>query len=200
MIAHVRQEDPYGCVIACCAMVRGVSYADVAEVLGPPGRGYTRDVWQEHLARHGFATQFLYRVDQIAREERTPWPLSPWADVHLCSVDAGRGTGSHLVVLLGDGTVLDPASDAPRRLSDYGGISYMAAVHQVGGFPGRPQADPPAQRGTMILAVLRDLAGAWGLDFEAATRALPPDTRAFVEAQLPFLPPPMPSASSGPDA
>ncbi|MEW6626892.1 MAG: hypothetical protein AB1431_08905 [Pseudomonadota bacterium] len=135
MIMHVPQLEQYGCAIACCAMIRGVSYEEAAETFGPPGRGLTHDVWGEYLARHGFAVQHLYRYDQIANGPRSPWPLSPWAPAHICAVDAGHGIGSHLIVLLADGAVLDPATDAPRCLSDYGRISFMAGIFRVGAHP-----------------------------------------------------------------
>lgn len=138
MVTHVRQPEPYGCAVACCAMVRAVSYEETAEVFGPPGRGFTHMVWQDYLARYGFATQILYQFDQLSRRKRDPWPLNPWADLHLCSVDAGHGIGSHLVLLLRNGTVLDPATDAPRSLSDYASVAYMAGVFRVGALPFAP--------------------------------------------------------------
>ena len=138
MVTHVRQDDRYGCVVACCAMVSETSYADVAADLGAPGRGFTRDTWMEYLARRGFAVQFHYRYDCIAGKTRDPWPLAPWADLHLCSVDAGHGDGSHVVVMRADGSVLDPVTDSPRRLSDYAAVAYMAAVYRVEPAPANP--------------------------------------------------------------
>lgn len=131
----VRQKETYGCVTACIAMVRGCSYEEVAADLGPPDRGFTHDVWQAYLNEYGFATQLVYRHDCVARQNRSPWPIAPWANMHLCSVDAGRGMGSHLVLVLHDGAVLDPARDAPARMEDYSGYAYMAAVFPVGCAP-----------------------------------------------------------------
>ena len=132
----VQQEDPNGCVVACCAMVRGVPYAEVAREFGPVGRGFSHFHWQEYLARYGFASQLFFRHDSLAKADRKPWPPKLWADLHLCTVNAGRGEGSHLVVVLRDGTVLDPARETHAMLSDYGKPpSYMAAVYQVGSAP-----------------------------------------------------------------
>ncbi|MRI57769.1 hypothetical protein D8770_28315 [Methylobacterium sp. DB1607] len=147
MREHIRQNDRYGCVVACCAIVRGVPYAEVATDLGPPGRGFTHDTWMEYLARHGFAFQFHYQYDCISGKVRDPWPLSPWADLHICSVDAGHGPGSHAVVMLCDGTVLDPAADAPRRLNDYASVAYMAAVYAVGPLVTHTTGHPLASSG-----------------------------------------------------
>lgn len=217
MIAHVRQEEAFGCAIACCAMVRGVSYAEVRATLGAPGRGFTRDVWHEYLARHGFAIQHLYRIDQLARSEREVWPLAPWADVHLCSVDAGHGMGSHLVVLLRDGTVLDPATEVARRLADYTDVAYMAAVYAVG--VGSRQ-DWIQQAGLTAdeVRTLQGLTAAWSAflrlpqdhpdevsEFRRGLHILQdqvlarPTRRASAEPRS-AAPPSMPPASTGPDA
>lgn len=113
-------------------MIRGVPYDEVSRDLGPPERGFTYQTWQEYLGRFGFAFQFHYQYDCLAKGKREPWPLAPWADLHICSVDAGQGVGSHAVVVLRDGTVLDPATDVPRRLTDYPSMAYMAAIYPVG--------------------------------------------------------------------
>jgi hypothetical protein len=217
MIAHVRQQEPYGCAIACCAMIRGVSYAEVRAVFGSPERGFTHDAWHEYLARHGFATQHLYRVDQLARAEREPWPLAPWADVHLCAVDAGHGMGSHLVVLLRDGTVLDPATDAARCLGDYPKVSYMAAVYAVGSASIRDWVQRAGLTADEV-AALQGLTAAWSAflrlpqdhpdevsEFRRGLHILQdqvlarPTRRASTEPRS-TASPPMPPASSGPDA
>lgn len=218
MIAHVRQEEAYGCAIACCAMVRGVSYAEVAATFGSPDRGFTHDVWQEYLARHGFALQHLYRVDQLTRASRKTWPLPPWADLHVCSVDAGRGFGSHLVVLLGDGTVLDPATDAARRLDDYAGVAFMVAVYNVGAGSMLVTMRTAGLRADEA-AVVHALTGAWSAflrlpedhpddlsEFRRGVHILQdqvlarPARRALAAPSLSLHAPPTPPASPGPDA
>lgn len=131
----VRQEDFCGCVIACMAMVLGRSYESIKGEVGDPGNGFAYVTWKEYLGRHGYAVQMFFRYDPLTRSERVGWPLKPWTDVHFCAVDGGYGAGSHLVVLLRDGRVLDPMSDEPRMLSDYSGISYMAGLYKVGETP-----------------------------------------------------------------
>lgn len=130
-IAHVRQEDRYGCVLASIAMVLGRSYADVRAELGDPDRGHTKDFWREYLARKGYAIQFFYRYDCVGKSEREHWPMQPWADLHICCVDAGHGDGTHVVVMLRDGTVFDPTRGTPSRLSDYPSVAYMAAIYSL---------------------------------------------------------------------
>ena len=138
MIKHVRQDDRYGCVVACLAMVLDRSYSAIRHQLGSPGNGFTHNVWQRFLAERGFGVQHFYRFGSAV------WPLAPWADLHICSVDAGHGDGTHVVVMLGDGTVLDPIDDRPRRLTDYPSVAYIAGIHKVGAAPAelRPEAVP----------------------------------------------------------
>jgi len=138
-IRHVAQEHPYGCVVACFAMVTGLTYAESARELGfdPSGHGLTLFVWQEALARHGFAVQFLFQRKQT--ESNTPrrscWPIAPWAPAHFVQVR------DHSIVMLRDGSILDPAihlqSCAGRRLSDYSAdaISQIAGIFPVGSSP-----------------------------------------------------------------
>jgi hypothetical protein len=129
--ALIRQADRYGCAIACTAMVTGLSYETVRDDWGGAGTGHGFLTWSTYLANRGYATQHLWKHNSERKADRDPWPLEPWADIHLCAVDAGFGQGSHLVVLLRDGTVLDPATDEPRRLSDYKTILHMTAVISV---------------------------------------------------------------------
>lgn len=134
-IQLVRQEDHSGCAIACAAMLTGTTYAYARGLFGNPGNGFGHFRWQEFLARHGCAVQMMYRFDALTQEPRSPWPLQPWAPAHIVAVDAGRGAGSHVVVLLADGTVLDPLLDEPRAFEAYSGIEYMAGVFRVASSP-----------------------------------------------------------------
>lgn len=70
-----------------------------------------------YLLKHGYAWQLAYRCGPPGNTFREVWPPAPWADVHICEVRVAAGY--HSVVLLRDGTVLDPACDAPRRLANY---------------------------------------------------------------------------------
>ncbi len=130
----VRQEDRFGCAVACVAMVLGRPYAAVRAALGEVGRGSTHDVWGELLIRESYALQHLYRVDQVARGPRPAWPLAPWAPMHLCAVDAG-GPGALLVIMLANGAVMDPATSTLGRLSDYRSVISMTGLYRVDAAP-----------------------------------------------------------------
>ena len=129
---HVLQQDRVGCVIACLAMVLNTTYDEVRKDLGvPKNGGFTHYVWQEYLSMNGYAYQFYFRYNPITNTEHKDWPMMPWADVHFCSVDAGKGDGSHLVVMLKDGTVYDPISPNTKKLSDYFSVGYMAGLYKI---------------------------------------------------------------------
>lgn len=136
-IRHVRQEDPSGCVVASLAMVTGRTYAEVKRYFEGMSfdekGGITHTDAQQYLSDTGFAGALKYRfmprfarVDCPNREFRAPWP-EPFAPAHLIGINSGR----HCVVLLPDGTVLDPLHEAPRRLEDCGEVAYVLGVFDV---------------------------------------------------------------------
>jgi hypothetical protein len=128
----VRQAQPFGCTAACLAMILGCSYSEAAAKLASDptifdtqGGGY--HVMESQLVEHGFAVSRKWRVFQPGNQQRDPWPCAPFADLHWCEVIAGP-RGGHAVLMLGDGTVLDPMSDEQKRLSDYAEVNFVAAV------------------------------------------------------------------------
>jgi len=137
-VNYVKQEHLNGCVVASLAMVLGKSYTEVHDEIAPlvwwydyelaknefkdneerteacwkkgidfSERGITLDDAYRWLGERGWASQLRYKVypfDWKARRE--DWPPKPWAPIHLCSVQATRG--SHAIVMLRDGSLLDP--------------------------------------------------------------------------------------------
>jgi hypothetical protein len=142
-IRHVRQAHSYGCVIASLAMVSGLTYDEVAAQYPwfDDERGVCLDtVGFDFLWRHGFALQLVYpfrpgppiRGDgEEARRVRArdPWPPLPWAQAHLCQVEMPGG--SHCVVMLADGSVLDPLTDERKRLADYSRVNNVRGLFDV---------------------------------------------------------------------
>jgi hypothetical protein len=125
----VPQEDSRGCCVACIAMVTGKTYQEVKAwfEMDFNDRGTSQHGIEEYLVEHGYtwARKTLYRHNN---QQRTPWPPEPFADVHICEV---AGTSSHAVVLLRDGTVLDPLTPEPKRLTDYEKVYYVAAITRL---------------------------------------------------------------------
>lgn len=141
-IRLVRQKHAYGCVIASLAMIAGLDYdtvaADYTWISENDGCDLNT-VGFDFLWRHGFACQPVYPyrpgppirgdADESRRiRARHPWPPEPWAEAHLCEVLTSM---SHCVVMLADGTVLDPLTDQPRRLTDYARVHNVRGIFDV---------------------------------------------------------------------
>jgi hypothetical protein len=147
-IRWVRQEHKCGCAIASLAMVTGLSYQYVHSYLNTRVGRFVESKWvigldaEEHgvgimfdgwsfLRDHGYAIQHRWRAPYTTAYHcppHDPWPCEPWADVHIATVLTSQ---AHAVVLLRDGTVLDPMTPEPRRLSNYGKVETIAAVYRV---------------------------------------------------------------------
>lgn len=131
-IRHVRQKHSLGCGHACLAMLAGVSYDEIVSCLGDPDltHGTHTDAIDAWLCENGYAISRIYRF-KSGRIERKPWPVSPWAEVHIAQVAIPGG--SHFVILLHDGTVLDPNKVEPTTLEDpgYEGVNHIAGVFKV---------------------------------------------------------------------
>lgn len=134
MTVHwVAQEDSRGCTLAALAMVMGRTYADVkAEILAEhperdfSERGINYMDGDQLLAHWGYATARLFRY--YVSHHREVWPPAPFAEVHMCEVECSPTSAGHSVVMLADGTVLDPLTPETRRLTDYHKVNSVAAV------------------------------------------------------------------------
>jgi hypothetical protein len=122
MIQLVRQRETFDCLVACFSMVTGEPYESVRAVVKEDltSRPPQSDVLVEWAKSKGY--ELLWRMP----EDLTDWPRPPFCDFHICSVLKYKGIAwSHGVVLLRDGTVLDPDCDTPKRLSDYFFVNWM---------------------------------------------------------------------------
>lgn len=128
----VPQEDANGCGPACLAMVTGVTYREARDwfrcrawqnaqkdgrVLNDAEKeavephdfarlGITHFGIEHYLSEHGFAYARMFTTRR-PDEPREPWPPAPIAAAHICAFQ--MTTGTHYVVWLRDGRVLDPA-------------------------------------------------------------------------------------------
>lgn len=112
----IRQREANDCGIAVCAMIAGLPYEvareDFPQYDGSRGLG-TVEV-ETYLSRLGYFWKRTY----VPLYEGGPWPPEPFAPIHVAFVGQPSGNG-HIVVMLEDGTVLDPLSDKPKRLADW---------------------------------------------------------------------------------
>jgi hypothetical protein len=138
-VRWVHQEEPYGCGCAAVAMATGMTYAEVRALI--PGKDFATggmccQDYEQLLACMGYATAKLWKCRQhLGHNYQTEdWPPAPFADVHICEVYVKGGTrGSHMVVMLADGTILDPVSPEPRTYADYERIVAVMAVVPIRG-------------------------------------------------------------------
>lgn len=128
----VKQEDPNGCWIACCAMISGKTYDEVKSMVKP-------ELIERESTGVGFYTTFQLLTDlgyacamkckgYAPPKERTEWPPQPFGDVHICEVQVKSAPLCHLIVILKDGTILDPATTENRTFADYERVHWLAAV------------------------------------------------------------------------
>jgi hypothetical protein len=136
---RVQQEDDNGCWVACMAMITGKTYA---QVKSETGHLYERGghIWatDQYLGQNGFAVARFWKHNQLKghgtgtawiNDKAKPWPLLPFAPIHICLVHTP--TGGHLIVMLNDGTVLDPAKHGRGRLADYTTVEKIAGIWKV---------------------------------------------------------------------
>ena len=134
-IRHVHQPDNHSCVVACLAMVTGLSFAAVRRELGRhvcPSCGVTDKVFYAFLANHGYAVQRIARKNAYRTGKRHPWPPVPFADVHVASVKTtGYQKAAHAVVWFRDGRVFDPELRAPVTIEIYAKVIDVVGIHRV---------------------------------------------------------------------
>jgi hypothetical protein len=135
-VSRVQQEQRCGCTVAAVAMVVGKTYRDV---LAYTTRDFDNDGaqledWFDYLFDHGFCFHRVYRVTHLqgTNKPREVWPPLPFAPLHLCSVMADKG--SHAVVMLDDGSVLDPAREGRYTLSGYAATSLVLGLFRRDGY------------------------------------------------------------------
>lgn len=123
MIARVAQEHAWGCEIACAAMVLGVSYAAVVADLSDEQRallvaGKPPDFeLVNYLRSHGLTVTMHWPIAPVRVDP--DWRLQPQAERSIF-LTSPRGVidpaGLHAIVVLRDGTVIDPNTTSPQPL------------------------------------------------------------------------------------
>ena len=121
-VGYEGEEDQ----IAVLAMLKGQNYDSTAANLSP-----TWD-FEEELLKAGYAMTSMYRHRPDDMALRDEWPPAPFAGVHVCTVKSNKDSPMrHRVIMLADGTVLDPMTDQPMRLEYYEDVDSVAAVGRI---------------------------------------------------------------------
>lgn len=126
----VKQEDVNGCVVAAIAMIVNKSYAEVKSELHPKNLStgaYTSFEAESYLYEHGYRLVKKWKHVCFSSTDREQWPIEPFAPIHYVSIR--NGDKAHAVVMLADGSVLDPFADsAPRKITDYEEVCEIIGV------------------------------------------------------------------------
>lgn len=126
----ILQKHAHGCCAAALAMVTGQTYDEVAAAYTEDlsMRGLSQFHMEHYLVEHGYcwAKKTLYDPNN---KKRAAWPPAPFGNIHICEV--AMSGGSHAVVMLADGMVLDPMTTEVKRLTDYEEVYYAAAVRKL---------------------------------------------------------------------
>jgi hypothetical protein len=129
-VRWVGQVERNSCAIACLAMLLGVDYAEARSRIPTfdPAVGTALSDVLRVLGENGWAYVEKWSDYSPAARPRPRWPLPPFAPVHICAV---RTPGWHAVVMMRDGTVLDPLHPAPRRLDTYVDVLQITGLWRI---------------------------------------------------------------------
>lgn len=131
-LRHVLQEDPYGCGVACAAMIAGVTYREARAVFVQVCSTGERRISLEGILdvqMDALLTELGYAVARFwrgARNVRPEWPPPLTAGVYL--LQESRPSGGHFSILLNDGTLLDPAVPECAREVDWAFVYSVTAI------------------------------------------------------------------------
>lgn len=135
---YVAQPNGYGCAIACCAMILGKSYEAMEQWFLDAGcsrkrleQGVWDGMYHSAMAQHGFSYVQHYHCEAISQVKRSGWPLAPFAPVHIVTTHVAAGY--HAIVMLADGSVLDPFKRERTTLAhpDYREVSSVTGFYPI---------------------------------------------------------------------
>jgi hypothetical protein len=138
IVSYVAQPNGYGCAIACMAMITARTYDEMESWLVEHGLARSRmvnglhsEMWTQVLGDLGFANRRMWQTDTLTNVRRLAWPPVPFATVHIAATRVGEG--SHAVVVLADGAVLDPYKRERTTLThtDYLEVSSVTGFYPV---------------------------------------------------------------------
>ena len=136
---HVRQEDAGGCGAATLAMIAGTTYTEAKDeidtlpwwkfgndepTLGPVDWSDGGGMSSYHLDRCLYAHGFFKQTHYAAWGHDLTVPFAPvhWAMVQQPS------NNHHFVVVLADGTVLDPMQDGRHTLGEWSRVLQVCGL------------------------------------------------------------------------
>lgn len=148
-IRWVPQADAKGCGAAVIAMLTNRAYGDVCRQIDSEiGHGRSTTDWNAHGITEVTIDRYLWDAGYFMQERRQGqyapdtlnehvviggppiaggWPPPPWADLHYAKVKQASNN-YHFVVMLRDGTVLDPMTSERKRLTDWPDVLLVVGL------------------------------------------------------------------------
>lgn len=133
MITRVNKRKENDCAICCLAMITGYTYELVeSELSDRIFNGLSLAIADQYLAERGYAVSRLFRLKSSGTEFQSRWPVLPFADLHWCVVQVYQeSTIKHSVLMLKDGTVIDPHDNEKLSLYDYYKVYSIAGIYRI---------------------------------------------------------------------
>lgn len=135
-LAYIKQRTAWDCGIAALAMACRLPYDRVAADLLPDAteeKGVNDTLVKDWLCRNDWAWQEVTRNlwKRNSFHPVHPWPPSPFANTHICFVEATCGW--HYCALDFDGRVYDPHSEDRHSLDhpDYKRVSSVIGLFKI---------------------------------------------------------------------
>jgi hypothetical protein len=132
----IRQCNSYDCGIACLSIITGNDYDQIIDWFRPVDfgkNGISHHGMDAYLVEHGYSIGRKFKYFGVfEKPPREKWPCEPFAEIHLCEVKVYENAPiNHFVVMLRDGTVLDPLSDETKSLKYYHKIHNIAGIYKI---------------------------------------------------------------------
>lgn len=123
---YVKQEDKFGCTVACMAMILDKTYQDIAYNFPAVNekQGLCSMHYESFLFEHGYICYTLYPTIGWSQKKRENWPVEPFAPIHIVSVITNVNT-SHAVIMDEVGRVYDPYKEGVFSLNDFSKINSI---------------------------------------------------------------------------
>jgi hypothetical protein len=136
-VKYVKATLTNSCVPACLAMVTGKTFnrviKEIHEYWENEGRyeGVDDSIVDQYLSKNGFAIQRVPHEYEPNKLLIKKWPVKPFAPVHIVDVWSSSPPGMHAVVMLKDGTILDPSNKRIKDLSVYQRVFAITGIWKV---------------------------------------------------------------------
>jgi hypothetical protein len=136
-VKYVKATLTNSCVPACLAMVTGKTLnrvvKDIYEHWENEGRyeGVDDSIVDQYLSKNGYAIQRIPHEYEPNKLLIKKWPVKPFAPIHIVDVWSSNPAGMHAVIMLHDGTILDPSNKRIKDIATYQRVFAVTGVWKV---------------------------------------------------------------------